>query len=159
PGRARPLLHRELVGAVRPLHPGEDAVGAGQDRERLLMTAVPIHLSAPHAPRLQSSVEALRGALLWLTGLFGAFVFMEPSLYELASLLAMVVFVASSLTLTTALMPLAAFLALYNIGFALAVIPALDQPKTALWVLVSCYLCTTALFFAAALGRNTQARL
>ena len=29
--RARPLLHRELVGAVRPLHPGENAFRACQD--------------------------------------------------------------------------------------------------------------------------------
>ena len=38
PRRARPLLHRELVGAVRPLHPGDDAVRAAEDRERVLMT-------------------------------------------------------------------------------------------------------------------------
>ena len=36
PRRARPLLHRELVGAVRSLHPGDDAVRAAQDRERVL---------------------------------------------------------------------------------------------------------------------------
>ena len=30
PRRARPLLHRELVGAVRPLHPGDDAVRAAK---------------------------------------------------------------------------------------------------------------------------------
>ena len=35
-GRARPLLHRELVGVPRPLHPAQDAVRAAQDRERLL---------------------------------------------------------------------------------------------------------------------------
>src|ERR1051326_193148 len=35
--RARPLLHRKLVGAVRLVHSGDDAAGAGQDRERLLM--------------------------------------------------------------------------------------------------------------------------
>ena len=45
PRRARPLLHRELVGAVRPLHPGADAARAAQDRERLLMIA------RTHAPR------------------------------------------------------------------------------------------------------------
>ena len=37
--RARPLLHRELVAAARPLHPGEDAAGAAEVRERLLMIA------------------------------------------------------------------------------------------------------------------------
>ena len=38
PRRARPLLHRELVGAVRPLHPGQDAVCGVQRPERLLMS-------------------------------------------------------------------------------------------------------------------------
>ena len=112
-----------------------------------------------HAPRLTASVEALRGALLWLTGLFGALVFMEPSPYEIASLLAMIAFVVTGLSLSSTLMPFAILLVLYNIGFAIAVIPVLGQPKVLLWVLVSCYLGTTALFFAAMLGTNTQARL
>jgi len=121
--------------------------------------SAPAYAPAAQAPALQNSVETLRGALLWLTGLLGAFVFMEPSPYEAACLLTMVVFVATSLTLTSALMPFAVFLVLYNVGFAIAVVPTLDQPKTMLWVLVSGYLATTALFFAAALGHNTQVRL
>jgi len=84
---------------------------------------------------------------------------MEPSPYEVASLLTIIAFVATGLTLTPALMPFAVVLILYNFGFAVAVIPVLDQPKTLLWVLVSCYLATTALFFAAMLGNNTHARL
>jgi O-antigen ligase/polysaccharide polymerase Wzy-like membrane protein len=112
-----------------------------------------------YAPRLTHSVETLRRALLWMTGLFGAFVFMEPSPYEVAALLAMVAFLATGLTLSAALMPLVVLLILHNVGFAIAVIPVLDQPKTLQWVLVSAYLAATALFFAAMLGRNTQARL
>ena len=54
------------------------------------------------APRLFRSVERLRGALLWLTGFAGAIVFMEPSPYEVASLLTMFVFVCSGLTLRPA---------------------------------------------------------
>ena len=34
--RARPLLHRQLVGVPRPLHPPQDAVRAAAQRERLL---------------------------------------------------------------------------------------------------------------------------
>src|SRR5262245_15387999 len=114
---------------------------------------------AVHAPRLAASVEALRGALLWLTGLFGALVFMEPSPYEIASLWAIIAFAVTGLTLSAALMPFAILLVLYNLGFAIAVIPVLGQPKVLLWVLVSCYLGMTALFFAAVLGTNTHARL
>jgi hypothetical protein len=112
-----------------------------------------------HAPRLHYSVETLRGALLWLTGLFGAFVFMEPSPYEIASLLAIVCFLLTGLMLRLALMPLAAFLVLYNLGLAMAVVPVLDQTKTLLWVLVSFYLSATAVFYAMVLGENTESRL
>ncbi len=49
PRRARSLLHRELVGAVRPLHPGQDAVRAAQDRERLLMATAAAPAFAPAA--------------------------------------------------------------------------------------------------------------
>jgi hypothetical protein len=112
-----------------------------------------------HAPRLHASLETLRGALLWLTGLFGAFVFMEPSPYEVATLLAMVTFLVTGLTVSAALMPLAALLVFLNLGYAVAVVPVLDQPKPLVWVLVSAYMAATALFFAAMLGRNTESRL
>jgi hypothetical protein len=115
--------------------------------------------AALHAPQLHASVETLRGALLWLTGLFGAFVFMEPSPYEIASLLAIIAFLVTGMTIRLALMPLGVMLVLYSLGFAVAVVPVLDQPKTLLWVLVSFYLSTTALFFAAMLGENTESRL
>ncbi len=52
---------------------------------------------AVHAPRLFRSVERLRGALLWLTGFAGAVVFMEPSPYEVASLLTIFVFALTGL--------------------------------------------------------------
>ena len=52
-----------------------------------------------YAPRFTASVERLRGALLWLTGFAGAFVFVEPSPYEVASLLTMIVFAITGLVL------------------------------------------------------------
>jgi len=115
--------------------------------------------AAAQAPPLFRSVERLRGALLWLTGFAGAVVFMEPSPYEVASLLTIIVFALTGLTLRPALMPLLLLLLLYNTGFSLAVIPVIDQPKTVTWVAVSWYLSATAIFFAAMLGTNTTERL
>ena len=115
--------------------------------------------AAPAAPRLRIGYERIRIALLWLTAFSGAFVFIEPSPYEIVSLGAILIFAASGLTLSATLIPLALLLISYNIGFAIASSAVLGQPKTAVWVLVSCYLSTTALFFAAALGTNTQARV
>src|SRR3954454_19682064 len=115
--------------------------------------------AATAAPRLFRSVERLRGALLWLTGFAGAIVFMEPSPYEVASLLTIIVFAITGLALRPALMPLIVMLVLYNTGFSLAVIQVIDEPKALTWVAVSWYLSTTAIFFAAMLGTNTVERL
>ena len=111
------------------------------------------------APRLFRSVERLRGALLWLTGFAGAIVFMEPSPYEVTSLLTIVVFVVTGLSLRPALMPLIVMLLLYNTGFSLAVLQVSSETKPVIWVLVSWYLSATAIFFAAMLGTNTAERL
>jgi hypothetical protein len=112
-----------------------------------------------HAPQLRRTLEMLRGAMLWLTGVSGAFVFMEPSPYEITTLITIVLFAVSGLALRSSLLPLAALLILCNIGFAVAVVPVLDQPKTLLWVLTSVFLAFTSLFFAAMLSTNTEARL
>ena len=117
----------------------------------------PIH--AGYAPRLRTSVERLRGALLWLTGFAGAFVFMEPSPYEVASMLAIIVFALTGLKLRTAIMPMLMLLIVCNIGFSIAVIPVLSEPRTMMWVIVSWYMSTTAVFFAAVMAENTQQRV
>jgi O-antigen ligase len=112
-----------------------------------------------YAPRLRTSVERLRGALLWLTGFAGAFVFVEPSPYEIASMLAIIVFALVGIRLRVTIMPLIFLLVFINIGFSIAVIPVLSAQKTMLWVVVSWYLAATAIFFAAVLAENTQQRV
>src|SRR5882672_12068380 len=123
------------------------------------MTIAAAHPAEVHAPPLRRSVERLRGAMLWFTGFAGAVVFMEPSPYEIASLLTIIVFVTTGLALRPALMPLIVMLLLYNIGFSLAVVQVIQQSKPVIWVLVSWYLSATAIFFAAMLGTNTAERL
>ena len=114
---------------------------------------------AAYAPRFVTSLERLRGGLLWLTGFAGAFVFMEPSPYEVASLLTIVVFMITGLTLRPAMMPFVFLLLLLNLGFSIAVIPVIAEGKTLIWVVVSWYMATTAVFFAAMLANNTEQRL
>jgi len=105
------------------------------------------------------SIERLRGTLLWLTAFSGAFVFMEPGPYELVSLLTILVFAVTSLSLRASLMPLILLLVLYNIGFSISVIQVLADRQADTWVLVTWYLSGTAAFYAAAVGANTEARL
>lgn len=124
------------------------------------MTAETHALTLPaSAPTLRMSRETLRGSLLWLTAVAGAFVFIEPSPYEIVSLLAIVVFAVTGLSLRPSLMPLVLLLTFYNIGFSVAVLQVLHQSKPLIWVLVSWYMAATAVFFAAALTTNTAQRL
>ena len=93
---------------VRLHHPGENAAGAAEIRERLLMLArstAPAFEPAAYAgaaPGLRISTEKLRCLMLWLTGASGAIVFIEPSPYEVVSLLTLGFFIIGGLTLSPA---------------------------------------------------------
>jgi hypothetical protein len=107
----------------------------------------------------QIATEKLRAALLWLIGCAGAFVFVEPSPYEVVGLATIFLFGLTGLSLRSALAPLLLLLILLNIGYGLAVVQVIDQSKSVVWVMVSAFLATTAIFYAAMLGTNTEARL
>jgi len=109
------------------------------------------------APRL--AIETLRGVLLWLMGFAGAFVFIEPSPYEVTGVVAIAIFALTGLALRAALVPLLLLLVFLNVGYATAMLQVVDQGKVVTWVLVSAYLALTAIVYAAMLGANTQARL
>jgi hypothetical protein len=109
------------------------------------------------SPRL--SIESLRGLLLWLMGFAGAFVFIEPSPYEIVGILAIAIFAVTGLTLRATLVPLILLLILLNVGYATTMLQVVDQSKVVIWVLISAYLAATAIVYAAMLGANTQARL
>jgi hypothetical protein len=109
------------------------------------------------APRI--AVERLRLLLLWLLGFGGAFVFIEPSPYEVVGTATILLFAVTGLSLRPSLMPLLLLLIGLNVGYALAVVQVIDQSKSVIWVLISSFLATTAIFYAAMLGANTEARL
>jgi O-antigen ligase len=108
-------------------------------------------------PRI--AIESLRLALLWLMAFAGAFVFIEPSPYEIVGVVAIFLFTLTGLTLRPSLVPLAMLLIFMNIGYATAVLPVSDQQKPVIWVLVSIFLAGTSVFYAAMLGANTKARI
>jgi len=129
------------------------------------MTAAGLYLDST-GPRLGAraagphvSIERLRGGLLWLSGVSGGFVFVEPSPYELTTLTTIILFAVTGLTLRPALMALVLLLTLYDLGFSFAVIPVVGEAAPRTWVVVSWYLSASALFFAAMLGARTAERL
>ncbi|MFL6799345.1 MAG: O-antigen ligase family protein [Xanthobacteraceae bacterium] len=109
--------------------------------------------------RRRIRVETLRGGMIWLLGFTSAFVFVEPSPYELVGLLGIGFFVLTGLTLLPALTPLLLLLVLLNVGYAMALVQVINQSQAVVWVLVSVFLATTAILYASMLCSQTQRRL
>jgi hypothetical protein len=130
-------------------YPGSAAAAAG----------LPRRPDAGDARTLTVQTESMRGLLLWLMGFAGAFVFIEPSPYEIVGLASMLLFGLTGMSLRPALMPLALMLILLNIGYAIAVVQVSDQSKPVTWVWISIFLAVTAIFYAAILSSSTAARL
>jgi hypothetical protein len=122
--------------------------------------ATPPIAAAQHAARqLSISAESLRLGLLWLLGVTSVIVFIEPSPYEFAIFFAIVIFAITGLAIRPAILPLAVLLILTNIGYSLSAAELLQAKGVLSWVLTSWYLAASAIFYAAMLGANTEARL
>src|SRR3954466_10201558 len=104
-------------------------------------------------------VLALQRALVWLVGASGAIVFIEPSPYEIVTLVAIAIFFATGLRLRLVFMPLLLLLFLLNVGYTIGAIPVLDSPGVAGWIATSWYMAVTVIFFAMVLSEDTEARL
>lgn len=117
--------------------------------------------AAPAPPSgLTIGTERLRLALLFLMMVGGAFVFAEPSPYEIGALLAVAGFAATgAIRLRPAHLPLIFILILYCLGLTVSAIPVFGATKVVPWVAVSWYLAVTMVFFAVIATENTGARL
>jgi hypothetical protein len=102
---------------------------------------------------------ALQRALVWLAGASGAIVFIEPSPYELVTLVAAALFIATGLRVRLVFMPLLLLLVLLNVGYSVSAIPLYDQPNITSWIATSWYMAFTVIFFAMVLAEDTAARL
>lgn len=117
-------------------------------------------LPAPRAGGLLGGGEPFRLAALWLMMVGGAFVFAEPSPYEIGALAAIAAFaLTGALRLRAAHAPLLLVLVVYCLGLTVSAIPVLTGPKVAPWIAVSWYLAVTMVFFAVVAADNTAARM
>jgi O-Antigen ligase len=113
----------------------------------------------PSTATAAPGVLAMQRALVWLVGASGAIVFIEPSPYELTTLAASVIFVATGLRLRLVFMPLLLLLLLINVGYSIGAIPFIDRPEVANWIATSWYMAVTVMFFAMVVADDTEARL
>lgn len=104
-------------------------------------------------------VAMVQYLLLWLVGFGGAIVFIEPSPYELATLLAMVVFFATGLRMRLAFVPLLTLMFLINFGYTICAADLMDKQGIVNWIFTSWYMAITVIFFAMVVSENTSARL
>jgi hypothetical protein len=104
-------------------------------------------------------VLALQRALVWLAGASGAVVFIEPSPYELVTLLAAVLFFATGMRLRLVFMPLLLFIAALNVGYSIGAIPLIEDSLVFSWIATSWYMAVTVIFLAMVIAEDTAARL
>src|SRR5262245_2590837 len=113
----------------------------------------------PITPVATPGMHALQRALVWLVGACCAIVFIEPSPYEIATLLASLGFFATGMRMRLVFMPLLLLLFLLNVGYTIAAVPVMDRPNVANWVVTSWYMAVTVVFFAMVVSEDTEKRL
>lgn len=118
-------------------------------------------LPGPAASRVAvpPGVAALQNALLWLVGASGAIVFIEPSPYEFATAIAVILFAITGLRLRPVFIVPFVLLLAVNIGYTISAVYLMNRPEVINWILTSWYMATTAVFFALVASDNTEARL
>src|SRR5437016_10634626 len=99
------------------------------------------------SPVTAPGILALQRALVWLAGASVAIVFIEPSPYELVTLVAAVFFFATAgLRLRLLFMPLLLLLFLINIGYSISATSLMEKPEVASWIATSWYMAFTVAF-------------
>src|SRR3954469_25387389 len=93
-----------------------------------------------------SRIRTLQLRLLWLVGACGSIVFIEPSPYEIALLLALVFFFAAGVQLAPALLVPLLLLSAVNLGYSIGALELFDDPVVLTWILTSWYMATAAIF-------------
>jgi hypothetical protein len=123
------------------------------------MTEYAIAAEAEPLPALAPAIRSLQLKLLWLCGVGGSIVFIEPSPYEVAVILAMVVFFCTGLTLAPPLLVPLTLLIGINLGYSIGALELFDDPVVFYWIFTSWYMAIAAAFFALVLSENTAERL
>ena len=88
--------------------------------------ATPVVVRAPQAV---PGVNAVQLALMWLAGISGSVVIIEPSPYELVVVASLAFFAITGLRLRMPFVPLMLFLFLINIGYTICAAYLMDQGK------------------------------
>jgi O-antigen ligase len=108
---------------------------------------------------LAISHAALKRGALWLLTASSWIALIEPSPYEIAFVLVLLVFALTGIRFSQKLLPLAVMLLLFNIGGTISLIPWMQDPDSVRFIAVSIYLMITAIFLAAIMADDALGRL
>ena len=116
------------------------------------------YAASDHAERHQPaiSMDRLQRICLWLMIASGFAVSFEPAPYEILFVVSLVAFMAGGLRVSMVFAPLILFLAAYNIGGFMSVMPILENSKARMFVIISVYMAATSIFFAMGVLRSPQ---
>ncbi len=123
------------------------------------MTDFAIAAQAEQPENTAPGIRTLQLRLLWLVGACGSIVFLEPSPYEIAIIMAIVVFVSTGLKLAPPLLIPLMLLIGINLGYSIGALELFDDTVVLTWILTSWYMAVAAIFFALVLSEDTDQRL
>jgi len=108
---------------------------------------------------LAISYAALKRGALWLLTASSWIALIEPSPYEIAFVLVLLVFALTGIRFSQKLLPLATLLLLFNIGGTISLVPWMHDSDSVRFIAVSIYLMITAIFLAAIMAEDAVGRL
>jgi O-Antigen ligase len=124
-----------------------------------LSAAAPSFAPRSAATGRSTRADRLRKLAVWLLFASGFLVFIEPAPFEIAFLVVTVIFIATGLRFSVFLLPLTLLLTLYNIGGALSLINAIDNPQAVWFVIISAYMAVMGIIIACIFSEDTERRL
>jgi O-Antigen ligase len=104
-------------------------------------------------------IRSLQLKMLWLVGASGSIVFIEPSPYEVAIVMAVALFLVTGLRLALPLLVPFALLIGINLGYSIGAMELFDDTVVLTWILTSWYMAIAAMFFALVMSVDTADRI
>jgi hypothetical protein len=101
----------------------------------------------------------LRNATLWLFIVCGATAIIEPSPYEFMFFVVLAAYARGGLTFERTMAPLVLWLALWNAGGLLGLVPFTDDQRAVMFVGVSIYMAMTSIVISALIAHDPLPRI
>lgn len=109
--------------------------------------------------RLTMSYRTFLNGFLWVFLSLGSFSFLEPSPYDILSLLIVPLWMLGGFKINRSVVPLIFILFFYNVGGFFSLVPYFNESEPKVWIFYSVYLGITGIFFALFFAEDTQKRI